>query len=95
MVKSPVPSGINIADLFNRGKEIYEEKLKGQLEPKYNGKYVAIEVDSGEHFIGETKNEASESGKERFPDKMFVIRRIGELEKISHHSFSPFSPCFL
>ena len=33
-------------DRLGDGEEIYRRKLKKKLEPKYNGKIIAIEVDS-------------------------------------------------
>jgi hypothetical protein len=37
-----------------KGEQIYQEKLKSILEPKENGKFVTIEVNSGEYFLGDS-----------------------------------------
>ena len=57
--------------------EIYERKLKKKLEPKYKGKMIAIEVDSGKYFMGETLSEAGEKATTAFPDKIFYFKRVG------------------
>jgi hypothetical protein len=44
---------------------------KKKLEPKYNGKIIAIEVDSGKYFIGDDELEAGLKAKAVFPDKIF------------------------
>jgi hypothetical protein len=62
---------------LDEGKEIYRRKLKKKLEPKYNGKIVAIEVESGKYFIGDTLGEAGEKAKAAFPDKIFFFMRVG------------------
>lgn len=80
-----IPSNINIQELLRKGEEIYQQELKQSLEPTNNGKYIAIEVDSKRHFIGDTKDEAVAKAKREFPNKLFVIRRIGELEKKAYY----------
>ncbi|MCL4338496.1 hypothetical protein M1271_02310 [Patescibacteria group bacterium] len=79
----------NVKVLVDKAREIYDS-LKPTLEPANNGKYVVIEVTSGRHFIGDTKDEAMAEARKVFPDILLFIRRIGELEKISHHSSSFF-----
>lgn len=78
--KSPQPTPEEIA---KSGEEFYQKELKNKLEPGENGKYVAIEIESQQYFIGVTKEEALDRAQKVFPDKIFFVRRIGELEKIS------------
>ena len=82
---SPIPSNINVQEIVRKGEEIYNQTLKTTLEPFSNGKYVAIEVDSKKYFLGETKDEAALEARKEFPDKVFYIRRIGEIEKIASY----------
>ena len=70
-------------EIAKTGEEFYQKELKNKLEPKENGKYVAIEVESKQYFIGGTKEEALDSAQKVFPNKVFFVRRIGELEKVS------------
>ena len=74
---------INPEEIAKRGGEIYEKEFRKELEPKEIGKYIAIEVESKKYFIGETKEEALDEAQKIFPDKIFFVRRIGELEKVS------------
>lgn len=64
-------------ELIQKGEKLYEEKLKDKLEKKYLGKFVAIEVDSSEFFIGDTLQQALEKAKKQFPDKIFHSIKIG------------------
>ncbi|MEK7534100.1 MAG: hypothetical protein AAB600_02070 [Patescibacteria group bacterium] len=91
MIINPIPSTINVQDLLKKGEEIYQQELKSILEPGNNGKYVAIEAQSRKYFLGDTKEEAVAEAKKNFPDKIFVTRRIGEIEKIASYSqeFTP------
>lgn len=70
-------------EIATKGEEIYEKELKDNLEPQESGKYVAIEVESKKYFIGSTKEEALDKAQEVFPDKIFFVRKIGELERVS------------
>jgi len=76
-------SQLHTEEITNKGEEIYKEKLQKILEPAEKGKYVAIEVESGQYFVGETKEEAIDKAQKVFPNKVFFVRRIGELEKVS------------
>jgi|YelNatPaOPRAMG01_1025707.scaffolds.fasta_scaffold02246_8 hypothetical protein len=59
-----------------KGKEIYL-KIKDQLEPTHNGKIVAIDVDSGEYFVGDTLLEANDKAREKYLNKQLYFARIG------------------
>jgi hypothetical protein len=53
------------------------EEIKEELEPDHIGKYVMIEVESGDYFLGESDREAYEKAKAKHPDKIFHFIRIG------------------
>jgi hypothetical protein len=63
-----------IADL---GQQIYDERLRKKLERRYKGKIVAIEVESGDYFVGDTIHEATEKGRQKYPDSVFYSVRVG------------------
>jgi len=63
---------------FDRKAEtIYRTKLKPKLEEKYKGRIVAIDVESGDYFVGRTVLEAIEKGRRKHPGKIFYDVRIG------------------
>ena len=71
---------ITNVDMHHVGEEserIYREKLKGLLEPEHNCKIVAIEIDSGDYFIGESVVQVGTKAKEKYPDKIFHFIRVG------------------
>lgn len=83
MTEEKILPQLNPEEIARLGEELYQKELKSKLEPKENGKYVAIEVESKEYFVKETKEEALDEAQKVFPDKIFFVRRIGELEKVS------------
>lgn len=72
-----VITNVDMHHLGEEAERIYQEKLKSMLEPEYNGKIVAIEIESGDYFMGETVVEAGLKAKDRYPDKIFHFIRIG------------------
>lgn len=62
--------------LCSNGKKRYAE-IKEKLEPKLNNKFVAIEVDSGDYFIGNDAIEATIKGRKKYPKSTFFLARIG------------------
>lgn len=64
-------------DVIARGKKIYEERLKGELEPRHRGRYVAVEPDSGRYFLGDTSAEAAGAAHDALPRSHFYLTRVG------------------
>lgn len=60
-----------------KGDGIYKNKLKSRLEPRDNGKFVAIEVISEDYFVGDSILEALEKAKKKYPNKLFHTIKIG------------------
>ncbi len=75
---------MNESQLAKKGKEYYEQHLKDILEKEYRGKIIAIDVDSGDYFFGETVSEAASEGRKKYPGKVFYAVRIG-YESVHFH----------
>ena len=63
-------------DLRTQAREIYET-IANTLEPRLQGKIVAIEVESAEYFVGETVLDAANKARATHADKVFHFFRIG------------------
>ena len=79
----------DIEKLTSAGKKVYE-KIKNQYEPKYNGKYLAIEPESGEAFIHDAAAYAMIMAKKKYPESLFFVLKIG-----SEAAFTSISPILL
>lgn len=61
-------------EISKRGRELFEAiRKKVRLEPRYNGHYIVIDVDSGEYFLDKTEAGALAKAKEKLGDKNFFI----------------------
>lgn len=73
MVKTEPLSAKRIGQV---GQQIYGH-LQPKLEPRYTGKIVAIDVESGDYFVGDTLHEAIQKGREKYPNRVFYSVKIG------------------
>src|SRR5688500_8292363 len=66
------------AETGARAREIYHRDLKDKLEPDFTGKYILIDVDSGDYEIGEKTDLAlSATLRKRHPNARLHLLRIG------------------
>ncbi|MBI2411304.1 MAG: hypothetical protein HYV32_05425 [Candidatus Kerfeldbacteria bacterium] len=66
----------DIQKIAEEGGRIYEH-IKLQYDPKEKGKFLAIDIDSEDVFLGNTSAEAVEIAKQRYPDNVFYVVKIG------------------
>ncbi|HEX5271756.1 MAG TPA: hypothetical protein VFW33_14765 [Gemmataceae bacterium] len=63
--------------VIERAKRIYAERLRAALEPQHRNRFVAIEPESGEYFLGDTFDEAVKSARAKYPFRLSHTIRIG------------------
>ena len=67
---------VDLEKIVKEGSKIYE-KIKGKYEPKKNGKFLAIDIDSKDVYFAETGADAVELAKKSHPKKVFYVVKIG------------------
>ena len=65
------------SSISERGMRIYEDRLRQILEPLHNGKYVVIDVDSGEYELDDDHLAASDRAAAKRPDAALYATRVG------------------
>ena len=63
-------------EISKKGQRIFEA-ISQDLEKQHFGRFVAIEVESGEYFIGDTGIEATRKAQVRHPGKIFFLGSVG------------------
>ena len=63
--------------MARKAQEIYEHKLKGQLEATHRDDFVAVEPESGDYFLGKTLSEAIQAARAAYPERLPFALRIG------------------
>ena len=63
--------------VIQRGQQLYNERLKASLEPQHTGRFVAIEPNTGDYYLGDTSTEALVTAHAALPESRFYLKRIG------------------
>jgi hypothetical protein len=66
------------AEIARRGDEIYDRSIRSEVEGKYDGKAVAIDVDTGFYALGETASAASDQVYAQNPAAEIWLVRVGD-----------------
>lgn len=66
----------DIQRIAEEGAKIYE-KVKVNYDPKDKGKFLAIDIDTGDVYLGSTSAEALELARQAHPNKVFYVVKIG------------------
>ena len=64
-------------EFAQRGEEIYENRIRPCLEPRNDGKFVAIDIETGAYEIDADELAASDRLLARQPDAQIWIIRVG------------------
>ena len=88
---TPPIDSLNCETIGRLGRQHYEAGIRHQLEPEYHGKYVAINVQTGEYEVGETLSEALDRGIELWPQVHRYVLRVGYRSVIRFGPFRSYS----
>ncbi len=61
----------------DKAMEIYVTRLQSQLERTQLNKYVAIEPESGDHFVGDSFSLAVAAARKAYPNRLSFVVRVG------------------
>ena len=67
----------NPSEIVQRGKVLYEQQIRAQVETGNLGKVLVINVDTGEYEIDSDHLTASDRAAARFPGAPLYAMRIG------------------
>jgi hypothetical protein len=64
-------------ELAQRGNAIYEREIRPRVEAADHGKYVAIDIETGQWEMDASETAASDRLRQRAPDAQTWMMRIG------------------
>ena len=67
----------NPETIAQRGRAVYEQKLRALLEPTEIGRYLVLNIETGEYELGNDALTPSETMRQRFPGTLFYAMRVG------------------
>lgn len=63
--------------VIERAKVIYEQELRDSLEAAHRDRFVAIEPESGDHFLADSFDAAVKAARSKYPSRLSHTIRIG------------------
>jgi hypothetical protein len=60
-----------------QARRIYDERLRADLEARHPGRYVAVEPESGDHFLADTLDAAADAAQAAHPARQSHVLRVG------------------
>ena len=64
-------------EIVDRGEAIYRERLQAQLEPENVGKFLVIDIDTGEYEMGPEYLPLTDAMMDANPAAVLCILKIG------------------
>lgn len=64
-------------EIVERGQRLYDERIRGEVEPGNRGKFLVVNVETGEYEMDTDDLVASRRAKARFPDAPLFTLRVG------------------
>jgi len=72
----PYP-GYSSDQIVQRGQELYEEQIRPQVETGNKGKFLVINVETGEYEMDADDIAAGKRARSKYPDAPLFSMRIG------------------
>mgnify|MGYP001618026849 CR=1 FL=1 len=66
----------NIQKIAEEGAKIYDQ-IKVQYDPQERGKFLAIDIESKDVYLGTSSADALELARQQNPNKVFYVVKIG------------------
>ena len=60
-----------------QARRVYDERLRAVFEARHPGRYVALEPESGDHFVADTLDAAADAAQAAYPARRIHVLRVG------------------
>jgi hypothetical protein len=64
-------------EIVSRGKSIYDQQIRTKVEPGQIGKFLIIDIETGDYDLDDDEFAASRRAHARHPDGAFFGMRVG------------------
>ena len=65
-------------EIVERGQAIYDREIRDKLDPSARGKFLALDVETGEYEIDADGREALKRAQAKHPDAALYLLRVGQ-----------------
>lgn len=64
-------------EIATRGEALYEQQIRAQVEPQHVGKFLIVDIETGEYEVDDDDIEATNRARAKHPDGAFYGMRVG------------------
>jgi hypothetical protein len=64
-------------EIVDRGQALYDQQIRPQVEPQENGKFLVLDIETGDYEVDWDSYAAYERAAARRPDAPFYLLRVG------------------
>jgi hypothetical protein len=64
-------------EIVQRGQALYDQQIRPKVEPEHNGKFLVLDIETGDYEIDADSYAAYERAAARRPDAPFYLLRVG------------------
>jgi hypothetical protein len=64
-------------EIVERGQALYDQKIRAKVEPQHNGKFMVLDIETGEFEIDADSVAALERAEAKHPDPALFLLRVG------------------
>lgn len=71
------PDTYSREEVIERGKRLYQERVKEQVEPRHLGEFLALNVETGAYTLGIDSRTALQTARAQWPNGSLFLLRVG------------------
>lgn len=64
-------------EIARAGREFYERDIRAQVEPDFDGKFLVVDITTGDYAVADTDEEAFSEAEAKNPDGRFHLLKVG------------------
>jgi hypothetical protein len=65
-------------EVSRRGRELYERRIRAQVEPEHEGRFLVVDVESGKYALADDELEAFDRASAQTPEGVLYLIRVGQ-----------------
>jgi hypothetical protein len=67
----------NPDDVARRGWDLYRRRIRHEVEPEHEGRFLVVDVNTGRYVVADDEVEALDQAREQMPTGTFYLVRVG------------------
>ncbi len=72
-----MPTTLSPQQIADQGRAIYAEKITHKIEAAHKGKFLILDIESGDYEIDDHEDAACDRLEARYPHGVFYLIRVG------------------